>query len=291
MTTTETVRVKLTTDQLAAYSDTMSVKVLAIEALREKKKRDAAATQADIDQLLDELNQIAKAVQEGEEEKAQRELFVDEEQARAALGEVAKRACSPRDATTCPVHGNCTCPEPERFPGLRCAYCDGVATCIGIDRKDGLALAPSCSACCDHVQDEGTETDPNPVKCRPVTPEDQPPVPEPSSDMHEIDCPLHGVESQHGKAVISEGFATVAAALSGNPTPAERAECKRQAAYDAGAVPGSVALVDCSCPMCAAVGATPPSPAAAAPEPIPSAAADVEEMFGPPDEPSEGGGA
>jgi len=256
MTNTETVRVKLTTEQLAAYADTMSIKALAIEALREKKKRDAAATQADIDNLLDELNAIAKVVQEGEEEKAQRELFVNVDQATAAaaLAELAKRACSEPDALSCPVHGQCTCeqnlPAP---PVLMCDLvpeCTAPATCVGQSSdSDSPELSPGCDEHCGHEQTEQ-------MTCRPVTPEDQPKPAEPTTapDIKAVDCPLHGVDSQHGKAVPE---------IKEVPPPLPEFETL--------------------------AGPTPDP--AAEPAPIPTAAADVAEMFGPPDEPAEGGGA
>lgn len=196
----QTVRVKLTTEQLATYADTMSIKALAIEALREKKKRDAAATQADIDQLLDELNAIAKVVQEGEEERAQRDLF-SQEQAASALTDLAKRVCSAADALHCEVHGDCTCPQPEMvMPPLRCALiteCTAPATCLGRSSdSDSPDLSPGCDDHCGHTQTElGT--------CRPVTAEDQPkpPITIAAPEVKAVDCPLHGVENQHAKAV------------------------------------------------------------------------------------------
>ena len=162
----------------------MAAKVKHIDSLREKKKRDAANTQALIDEELDDLNALADVVLNAEQ--------VDlpfEEEATAALAKIAA-TCSPVEALACPVHGDCTCVQPEPVV-LVCLACKGPATCMGIGTPE--ETFPACDSCCKHDQDFG--------KCRPVTPEDQPYPPTMAPAVKAVDCPLHGVDSKHGLQV------------------------------------------------------------------------------------------
>jgi len=172
----------------------MAAKVKHIESMREKKKRDAAATQAIIDKELDDLNALADLVLDG-----QRRLPLDDvASSTAALAAIAIMAqCTPIEALTCPTHGTCTCLQPEQ-PAPR-LVCVGQATtphdgeeaaCIGTEAG---ATDPGCNLCCEHEGDV----------CRPVTEDDQPKpvVPTTAPEVKAVDCPLHGVESKHGPAV------------------------------------------------------------------------------------------
>lgn len=73
----DTVRVKLSEEELAERANDMATKVEHIRVLRAKKKSDAKATQDLIDEELDELEAMASTVLDGEEEADQADLFVD----------------------------------------------------------------------------------------------------------------------------------------------------------------------------------------------------------------------
>lgn len=174
----------------------MAAKVKYIESMREKKKRDAASTQAIIDKALDDLNAIADVVLDG-----QQDLPFDEASASASLAAIAMMAqCTPIEALTCPTHGTCICIQPvQPAPMLVCVGASSKtaqhppeeAACVGIDAD----ATPGCNLCCDH---EGG-------LCRPVTAADIPPpvVPTTAPEIKAVDCPLHGVESKHGPAVAA----------------------------------------------------------------------------------------
>lgn len=169
----------------------MAAKVKHIESLRDKKKRDAANTQALIDSELDDLNALADVVLNAEQ--------VDlpfEEEATAALAKIAG-TCSPADAIACPKCGDCSC-IPEGDINLVCAFCKefgieppALAVCIGVSAEKGERglESPACDVHCGHEQTL--------MKCRPVTPEDQPQAPTTAPAVKAIDCPLHGVDSKH----------------------------------------------------------------------------------------------
>lgn len=175
----------------------MAAKVKYIESMREKKKRDAASTQAIIDKALDDLNALADVVLEG-----QSSLPFDEASPTASLAAIAMMAqCTPLEALTCPTHGTCTCLQPEQpVLRLKCTGVDGTvkgheieeACCIGVEEG---AETPGCNLCCEHAGGI----------CRPVTEADQPKpvVPTTAPEVKAGDCPLHGVESKHGPALVT----------------------------------------------------------------------------------------
>jgi len=168
----------------------MAAKLVHVESLREKKKRDAASTQALIDKEMDDLQALAHVVLDSE----QVELPFEEE-ATAALAKIAA-TCSPVEAVACPVCGDCSCIQPEAGV-LLCAFCKefglepAAAVCIGVsaEKTEGVEESPACDTHCGHEQTL--------MKCRPVTPEDQPKEPTMAPEVKVIDCPLHGVDSKH----------------------------------------------------------------------------------------------
>ncbi len=181
----------------------MAAKVKHIESLREKKKRDAASTQALIDEELDDLNALADVVLNAEQ--------VDlpfEEEATEALAKIASLARTPAEALACPVHGDCSCIQPEVAPPgpLMCAFCTPIgqgwvpqfATCMGhsAEESEGGTVTPACDTHCKHEQVM--------MKCRPITEEDQPKLVPPMTapSIKSMDCPLHGVNSLHGQVIV-----------------------------------------------------------------------------------------
>lgn len=107
--------VKLTDAEIVERAETMAAKIQHVAALREKKAREAKATQALIDEELDELERLARVVSEARDGRRQGELFVGDlrpEEATRALVEVARHTCvceggSNTDVHSpgCPVHG------------------------------------------------------------------------------------------------------------------------------------------------------------------------------------------
>jgi len=171
----------------------MAAKVKHIDSLREKKKRDAASTQALIDEELDDLNALADVVLNAE----QVELPFEEE-ATAALAKIAA-TCSPVEAVACPVCGDCSCVQPGSSV-LLCAFCKefgqedpAPAVCVGVsaEKTEGVEESPACDVHCGHEQTL--------MKCRPVTPEDQPKPPTTAPEVKDVGCALHGVDSTHGE--------------------------------------------------------------------------------------------
>ena len=191
----------------------LAAKVKHIESMREKKKRDAASTQALIDEELDDLNALADVVLNAEQ--------VDlpfEEEATAALAKIAA-TCSPVEALSCPKCGDCVCNQPLESSMLLCAFCNefgmepAAAVCMGLsaEKSEGGEESPACDTHCGHEQLT--------MKCRPVTPEDQPKPPTTAPEIKVLSCPLHGVDSKHGAAPAEGPLPEEAEALAAEMPP------------------------------------------------------------------------
>lgn len=89
--------VKLSDDEIIERAQTLATKIGTVEALREKKARDAKNTQALIDSELDEIQRLARVINESEELRKQGDLTFDQVQATEVLADVAKRVL-PTDA-------------------------------------------------------------------------------------------------------------------------------------------------------------------------------------------------
>ena len=92
----EEVLVPLRPGELLERGKILAAKVQDVAILRKKKTDDARATQALIDAGLDEMERLARVISAGEEDRPQRELFVDQvvdqPTATAVLAEMEKRA-------------------------------------------------------------------------------------------------------------------------------------------------------------------------------------------------------
>jgi hypothetical protein len=107
-----TVPVKLRDEQLLAKGQSLALKIAERDGVVEEKRQKNRELQAEIDRIDGEISKLAEEVRTGYEDRRQGELFVGDlspEQAAAALGQVAARVCTDIRATSCPIHGECTC--------------------------------------------------------------------------------------------------------------------------------------------------------------------------------------
>lgn len=113
-TTTSTVMAALTVEERADKADAMASLIAQIDGIKAQAKAKAFEFREAIEALQDQLSEIANVVRFGAEEKRQAELKFDLPtfEAKQALAEVGKRACSceggpDSDAKSpaCPVHG------------------------------------------------------------------------------------------------------------------------------------------------------------------------------------------
>lgn len=109
-----TVRVPLTLEGQAEKAHAMARLVRRIEGVKAEAKEKAAKYREEIDGLLEELSALATAVQEGAEQKAQRDLTFTEAEAAKALATIGAAAgeCSCAGGPeaevkdpACPTHG------------------------------------------------------------------------------------------------------------------------------------------------------------------------------------------
>ena len=126
-----TISVPLTLKERAARADIMAGLVGQIHAVKAQAKAKAFEFREAIEALIDRLEEHARVLRAGEEDRSQLDLTFPEEQAAKALHDVAAAACSCEGgpdaevkSPTCPVHGVET-----RGPNATC---------------DGLHEAPVC---------------------------------------------------------------------------------------------------------------------------------------------------
>lgn len=106
---TSTVMVPLTVEDRAKRADDMASLVSRIAAIKAQAKAKAFEFKELVDGLMDELQEHARVLNAGLEDRDQLALTFPEEQAAKALHDIAKAACTCKDPSVhdpgCPTHG------------------------------------------------------------------------------------------------------------------------------------------------------------------------------------------
>lgn len=103
--------VTLTIERKAELMDEAARHYATMEALEAKKKREAELVNGEIKVEEEHVARIMRVVRNQGENRDQMSLsFEEKQQATEALAQLYRRAeCTPVDARSCPVHGECVC--------------------------------------------------------------------------------------------------------------------------------------------------------------------------------------